>query len=90
MGGSGEPRHVQACFRDDGPRQVGVMPGISASRATAGSTAASGPVPVSGPIVPPASTPQAAGIAAALGARAAAQDRQPFFTTTIQWHAVMI
>ena len=42
----------------------GLMPGISASRATAGRAAASGPVPASGPVVPSASTPQAAGIAA--------------------------
>ena len=42
----------------------GLMPGISASRATAGSTAASGPAPASGPVVPSPSTPQAAGIAA--------------------------
>src|SRR5260370_1382879 len=43
----------------------GLMPGISASRATAGSTAASGPAPAFGPVVPSPFTPQAAGIAAA-------------------------
>jgi len=41
-----------------------LRPGISASRATAGSAAASGPVPASGPVVPSASMPQAAGSAA--------------------------
>src|SRR5690348_14041922 len=41
-----------------------LTPGISASRATAGSTGASGAVPAPGPAVPSPSAPQAAGIAA--------------------------
>ena len=41
-----------------------LTPGISSSRAAAGSTAASSPSPASGPVVPSASMPQAAGIAA--------------------------
>ena len=41
-----------------------LTPGISASRAMAGSTGASGPVPASGPVVPSALMPQAADIAA--------------------------
>lgn len=45
-----------------------LMPGISASRATAFSTGASGPVPASGPVVPSALMPQAPGIAAASSA----------------------
>jgi hypothetical protein len=46
----------------------GLMPGISASRATAFSAGSSGPVPAPGPVVPSASMPQAAGIAAASSA----------------------
>ena len=41
-----------------------LMPGISASRATAFSTGAPGVVPAPGPVVPSGSTPKVAGIAA--------------------------
>ena len=45
---------------------IGLTPGISASRVTAGITGASGPVLASGPVVPSALMPQAVGIAATI------------------------
>ncbi len=64
VGGSREPGHVQADLGDDRAAMSLLMPGISASRWTEGSTGPSGLVLASGPVVPSALMPQAAGIAA--------------------------